>query len=209
MRLRILMIAFSLVMAISPAKAEILATFYSHDFDVAYFPHAFIRLQGTIEETGEVIDTNYGFTAKRTSPAILFGSVYHMMETKKLKYVEDSDAHFTLRLDDAGYKKLMAHVEAWRDIPGKGYNLGKRNCVHFVMEAAALFDLNVNRKSKYFKKPKSFLRELKGLNPDVELLTLEDLTQPETIIADNENTTEPPAAEPAASAGQIASNPVE
>ncbi|MEE9433386.1 MAG: hypothetical protein V3V15_04020 [Sphingorhabdus sp.] len=170
MRFRFLIVILSMLMAVSPAKAEMLATFYTHDFDATYFPHAFIRLQGTIEETGEVIDTNYGFTAKSTTPAILFGSVRHMMETKKLKYVEKSDAHFTLRLDDDGYAKLMTLMEKWRDMPGKGYNLGKRNCVHFAMEAAVIFGIEVNRKSKFFKKPKSFMEEVMQLNPDLALI---------------------------------------
>ena len=46
---------------------------------------------------------------------------------------------------------------------GKSYNLNKRNCVHFVMEAAALLGLSVNRNSKFFKKPKSFLFEVMRL----------------------------------------------
>lgn len=163
------MILFSLTI-VTPARAEVLATFYSHDFTGAYFPHAFIRLQGELDATGEVIDTNYGFTANSLSPGILFGSVKHKMETKELKYIEKSKPHFTIKLDDAGYAKLLEHVAAWRDIEGKGYNLGKRNCVHFVMEAAALYGLNINRKSKFFKKPKSFLVELMSLNPDLALI---------------------------------------
>jgi len=190
MRFRFLILILSFVAMVSPAKAEILATFYSHDFSATYFPHAFIRVQGTIEATGETIDTNYGFTAKSTTPAILFGSVKHKMETKKIGYVEKSDAHFTLRLDDAGYAKLMVLVDEWRNIEGKGYNLGKRNCVHFAMEMAALFDLNVNRKSKFFKKPKSFMKELMELNPDVAL-----------ILPDEPDAVEEPV--------QIASKPVE
>ena len=63
----------------------------------------------------------------------------------------------------------MSHVEAWRNIPQKSYNLDKQNCVHFVMEAAALLGLKVNRKSKLFKKPKSFVLEMMTLNPELKL----------------------------------------
>ena len=45
------------------------------------------------------------------------------------------------------------------------------------MEAAALFGLNVNRKSKFFKKPKSFLSEVKELNPDVQLISPQEPVQ--------------------------------
>jgi len=41
--------------------------------------------------------------------------------------------------------------------------------VHFVMEAAALLGLSVNRNSKLFKKPKSFLIEVMRLNPRLKL----------------------------------------
>ena len=81
----------------------------------------------------------------------------------------DSNAHFTLRLTDAQYAQLMALVEQWRTIPGKSYRLNSRNCVHFAMEAAALLGLQVNRKSKFFKKPKSFLLEVMKLNPGLKL----------------------------------------
>ena len=150
------------------AHAEVLATFYSHDFG-DHFPHGFVKLNGTVDATGEVVDTNYGFTAVNVSPAILLGSVKGMIETKDAKYIADSNPHFTLRLSDAEYAKLIAFVEQWRNVPQKNYNLNKRNCVHFVMEAAALLGLNVNRQSKFFKKPKSFILETMKLNPGLKL----------------------------------------
>ncbi|MGL5837449.1 MAG: hypothetical protein ACRCY3_03005 [Sphingorhabdus sp.] len=145
-----------------------MATFYSHDFG-DYFPHTFIKLQGKVDATGEVVDTNYGFTAVSVSPALLMGSVKGMIETKDAKYVSKSNAHFSLKLSDEEYRKLIGHVESWRNIGGKSYNLNKRNCVHFVMEAAALLGLSVNRKSRFFKKPQSFVLEIMKLNPGLKL----------------------------------------
>jgi hypothetical protein len=150
------------------AKAEVVATFYSHDFG-DHFPHAFVKLKGTVDSTGEQVDTNYGFTAVSVSPAILMGSVKGMIETKGDKYIADSNPHFSLRLSDAEYAKLIAMVDKWRNLPGKSYSLNSRNCVHFAMEAAALLGLSVNRKSKFFKKPKSFLLETMKLNPGLKL----------------------------------------
>ena len=163
-------ILFAVLLATMPgqARADVIATFYSHDFG-DYFPHTFIRLKGTVDATGEKVDTNYGFTAVSVSPAILMGSVKGMIETKDAKYVSRSNPHFTLRLSDAEYRKLIDHVEKWRSMPGKSYSLNKRNCVHFVMEAAALLGLSVNRKSKFFKKPKSFVLEMMKLNPTLRL----------------------------------------
>lgn len=165
---------FSLVVALIAshfsiaAQAEVNATFYSHDFG-DHFPHAFVKLKGTVDSTGEKVDTNYGFTAVNVSPAILMGSVKGMIETKDEKYIAGSNPHFTLRLSDAEYAKLMVMVEKWRNLPGKSYSLNSRNCVHFAMEAAALLGLNVNRKSKFFKKPKSFIVEMMKLNPGLKL----------------------------------------
>ena len=167
---RFLSLLIGLVLLIVPpeASAEVTATFYSHEFG-DHFPHAVVKLKGTVDATGETVDSNYGFTAVHTTPAILWGPVRGMIESKNAKYIADSNAHFTLKLSDTDYARLMALVEEWRSIPGKSYRLNSRNCVHFAMEAAALLGLNVNRKSKFFKKPKSFLLELMKLNPGLKL----------------------------------------
>jgi hypothetical protein len=167
---RIFPLLFLLFATFSPvaAKAEVMATFYSHDFG-DHFPHAFVKLKGKVDSTGEQVDTNYGFTAVNVSPAILMGSVKGVIETKGDKYIASSNPHFTLRLSDAEYFKLLSFVDKWRNLPGKSYSLNNRNCVHFAMEAAALLGLNVNRKSKFFKKPKSFLLEVMKLNPGLKL----------------------------------------
>jgi hypothetical protein len=167
-RLSALILAIFLLFAPAAVRAEVVATFYSHDFG-DHFPHTFIKLKGTHDATGKSVDTNYGFTAVSVSPAILMGSVKGMIETKDAKYVSKSNAHFSIRLSDAQYEALIAHVEKWRNLGGKSYNLNKRNCVHFVMEAAVLLGLSVNRKSKFFKKPKSFVLEVMKLNPGLKL----------------------------------------
>jgi hypothetical protein len=167
-RFLIVLIGLILAMAGPQASAEVSATFYSHDFG-DHFPHTFVKLSGTVDATGEKVDTNYGFTAVHTTPAILMGPVKGMVETKDAKYISDSNAHFTMRLSDDDYARLMAMVEQWRALPGKSYSLNNRNCVHFAMEAAGLLGLNVNRRSKFFKKPKSFLLEVMQLNPALKL----------------------------------------
>ena len=162
-----LILAIALLFA-SNARAEVVVTFYSYEAG-GQFPHALLGFKGTVDGTGEAVDTNYGFTAKSVSPGILFGSVTGIVETAEPKYLAKSTPHFAIPLTDEQYAKLMVMVQEWRDIPGKSYNLGKRNCTHFTMEAAALLGLSVNRKSKNFKKPKSFMLELKELNPELKL----------------------------------------
>ena len=58
-----------------PAHAAVEIAFYSRELGGNNFPHAFVRLLGTVDSTGEQVDTSYGFTARAVSPAILFGSV--------------------------------------------------------------------------------------------------------------------------------------
>lgn len=166
--LRLILLSLLLLCAglTTPARAEVVVSFYSHDFGDR-FPHAFIVLKGKIDATGEVIDVNYGFTASSVSPAILLGSVKGEVQTSKPDYIAKSDRQFDVTVDDATYARLMAKVAEWRDREQPSYSLNKRNCVHFVMELAEVVGLTVNRKSKLFKKPKSFLIEVKGLNPQL------------------------------------------
>ena len=150
----------------SPARAEVVVSFYSHDFGDR-FPHAFIVMKGTVDATGEVVDSNYGFTAVSVSPAILFGSVKGKVESSEADYIAKSDRQFDVTVDDATYARVLAKVAEWRDREQPSYSLNKRNCVHFVMELAEVVGLKVDRKSKLFTKPKSFLIEVKGLNPQL------------------------------------------
>ena len=98
----------------APARAEVVVSFYSHDFGDR-FPHAFIVMKGTLDATGEAVDANYGFTAVSVSPAILFGSVKGKVESSKPDYIEKSDRQFDVTVDDATYGRILAKVAEWRD----------------------------------------------------------------------------------------------
>ena len=145
------------------AAAAVTIAFYSHEFGDR-FPHAFVTLKGTLETTGEVVDANYGFTARTVSPAILFGSVDGVIERLEPDYIAASDRQIALTIDDATYARVMETVEAWRAGAKKGYNLNRRNCVHFVAELARIVGLTTRPDSRFFKKPRSFLLELSALN---------------------------------------------
>lgn len=157
------LLAFCLGIA-APAHAAVTVSFYSHDFGER-FPHAFVTLTGTLDATGQAVDLNYGFTATSVSPAILLGSVKGHVQTQGAAYIAKSDRQFSVIVDDATYARVLAKVQQWQDRAQPSYSLGKGNCVHFVMELAEAVGLKVNRQSKFFKKPKSFLLEVKGLNP--------------------------------------------
>lgn len=61
------------------ARAQVDISFYSKDM-ASSFPHAYVRLTGTDDRTGQPIDVNYGFTPVSLGPGILFGSVRGMIE---------------------------------------------------------------------------------------------------------------------------------
>lgn len=156
----------SLLLSATAAQAEVAVTFYSHDFD-GNFPHAFFVLKGELD-TGEKIDTSYGFTAVNVSPGILWGSVKGHIETPKDKYIASSNPHFTVQASDEKYRQLMILVHKWQNREQKSYNLNKRNCVHFAGEAIQLLGYKINAKTKNWKKPKSFMLEVMGLNPELK-----------------------------------------
>lgn len=163
--------AFGLTLALclglpAAAQAEVVATFYSQDFGGS-FPHAFVKLKGTDDATGEAVDSNYGFTAANVGPHLLFGAAKGRLDVAKQSYIDDSDAHFSVRLSNAQYRALIVEVRRWAAAPQPSYSLDKANCVHFIGAMAKSIGLRINGQTKFWKKPKSFLVEVKGLNPGV------------------------------------------
>jgi hypothetical protein len=164
--MRILGMILALFLLPAPAAAQVVLSFYSHELGSS-FPHAFVVLKGKTEE-GRDVDTNFGFTAKTLTPAILMGSVRGVVETSKPSYVASSDRQFSVQLDDRQFKDVLAVVERWRTRPGKSYNLNKSNCIHFVGEVAQAVGLKVVFEKALIKKPRSFLLSLVSLNPGLK-----------------------------------------
>jgi hypothetical protein len=150
-----------------PAAAEVVVSFYSHDFGSS-FPHAFVTVKGKLDRGGDPIDTSYGFTAKSLTPAILMGPVVGMVETLKPQYVQSSDRQFSLKISDGQYDAMMVIVAKWRNQPGKSYSLNSHNCIHFTGEIAQILAMKVVFDRKLIKKPRSFLLSLIALNPWVK-----------------------------------------
>ncbi|HJU76557.1 MAG TPA: hypothetical protein VJ597_01315 [Sphingomicrobium sp.] len=142
-----------------PASAEVEIHFYSKDFGSS-FPHGFVRLTGTVDSTGEAIDINYGFTAKRVTPAILTGAVKGKIQTVSARYVSRSHRHFSLSLTEEQYRTVLAVVERWRAMPQPSYALNSRNCVFFVAEVAQALGLDAQPVPRLMRKPKGFLQKV-------------------------------------------------
>jgi hypothetical protein len=147
----------------SPAAAAVEVSFYSKEFG-ASFPHAFVTLRGVIDASGEKVDTSYGFTAKRVTPAILMGPVRGEIVQSSPAYIAKSERHFSLTLSDEEYARLIAAVEKWRDAPQPSYSLNNKNCVYFVADLAAAVGMRAETPKALMKKPFSYVRHLLETN---------------------------------------------
>ena len=161
------LIALLLLLLPAPAAAAVEIAFYSRELGGNNFPHAFVSLVGTVDDTGEQVDTSYGFTAKRSSPAILFGSVPGEIVVEGPRQIGRSDRQFALTLSDTQYRSVIAIVEEWRSRAQPSYNLNRRNCVHFVAELARAVGLRVENADGLMKRPRSFLQHVRSLNPQL------------------------------------------
>jgi len=146
-----------------PAIAAVEIAFHSRELGGS-FPHAFVRLLGTLDATGEAVDISYGFTARTVSPAILFGSVPGEVFVEGEARVRNSDRQFRLTLTDDQYRAVVAVVEEWRNRPQPSYSLSRANCIHFVAAIASALGLTVELVPRLMRRPRSFLIHQRELN---------------------------------------------
>ena len=166
-RCRLLLLAALLLWLQAPAWAGVEVAFYSRELGGNNFPHAFVTLKGTVDGTGETVDTSLGFTAKALTPAILFGSVAGEVSVEGARQIARSDRQFALMLSDAQYGAAMAVIESWRARAQPSYNLDRRNCIHFVGEIARAIGLRVEYPRRLMRRPRSFLEHVRALNPQL------------------------------------------
>lgn len=175
-RLNRFLAAFSILLGLGclaprPAAAAVEIAFYSREFGVNNFPHAFVTLKGRLEADGTLVDESYGFTAKAVTPAILMGSVGGKVIAEQRSYIEKSDRHFSLVLSDEGYRTVIETVERWRSKKQPSYNLNRANCVHFAGEVAQAAGLVVSFPQELMKKPRSFLLAVRDSNRKLVSIT--------------------------------------
>jgi len=150
----------------APLLAEVDVSFHSFNGSLFgnRFPHTFVVLQGRLD-TGETVNENWGFTAKTISPAILAGPVAHTVYSEKAKYIRTTNRHFTITVPDETYHRMKAEMVAWRDAPGRYYDLDTRNCIHFVGKMAQLAGLKIEFPRELLRKPKAWLERISQINP--------------------------------------------
>jgi len=165
---RIVRLAFALLIFAwaSVAQADVAVTFHSFNGSIfaGRYPHTFVSLEGTLVD-GTRVHENYGFSAKHASPAVLRGPVEHIVMTEKDKWLESTNRHFTVTVDDAKYWAIRKEVARWRDAPGKYYDLGTRNCIHFVGAIAQMVGVKVDYPKDMLRRPKAWLNHVTAMNP--------------------------------------------
>ncbi|WP_305095690.1 hypothetical protein [Croceibacterium aestuarii] len=153
-----------------PAAAKVSVEFHSFNGSVLFgrYPHTFVVFKGKLDDTGQTIDENFGFTAKHVTPAILTGPVKQAIWVEEPKWIAKTNTHFTVTVDDATYRKMREEVELWRNHPGDYYDLDTRNCIHFVGRIAEMAGLKVDFPRKLLRKPRAWLNHISELNPQLK-----------------------------------------
>ena len=164
-----LLLAFAALAAwAAPAHAEIQVHFHSFNGSMfGRYPHAFVVFEGRLDDTGEVINENYGFSARTAGPNVLMGPTHHVVMSEKARYIRTTNRHFTLTVSDATYRRMKAEVIAWRDAPGRYYDLDARNCIHFVGRIAELGGVRVDYPRELLRKPMAWFNRIARLNPQL------------------------------------------
>lgn len=148
------------------AHADIQLSFHSFNGSVFFgrYPHTFVVLEGELDD-GTAIRENYGFTARSVTPAVLTGPVNHAVYVEKQKWIDKTNRHFTVTIDDAKYWQVRREVARWRDAPGKYYDLDKRNCIHFVGTIAKMVGVSIDYPGNMLRKPREWLNRIVARNP--------------------------------------------
>lgn len=165
-QLAALLLTFAALLLPTAASADVQVHFQSFNGSLfaGRYPHTFVVFEGQLAD-GTVINENYGFSAKVASPAVLAGPVAHTIYIEKPKWIKATNRHFTVTVNDATYARLKAEMVAWRDAPGRYYELDRRNCIHFVGRMAELVGLKVDYPRELLRKPKAWLNHIGLLNP--------------------------------------------
>ncbi|GGD54555.1 hypothetical protein GRI62_04035 [Erythrobacter arachoides] len=152
----------------TPALADVQVSFHSFNGSVLWgrYPHTFIVLDGTLAN-GTRVNENYGFSARNSAEAITQGPAQHMILTETANSIAQTNRHFTVTVNDQTYRRLRAEVIAWRDYPGRYYDLDERNCIHFVSRMAQLVGLRSDVPSEYVRRPKAWLNYITRRNPQL------------------------------------------
>ncbi|WP_340588057.1 hypothetical protein [Erythrobacter alti] len=163
-----IVLALSALVTAAPAWAQVDVHFHSFNGSVLWgrYPHTFVVFDGQLEDGTRVFE-NFGFSARSSAEAITSGPAAHMIITEDEDTIEDTNRHFSVTVTPAQYRRLRAEVLAWRNHPGRFYDLDENNCIHFVARMAEMVGLTVDVPSQYLRRPKAWLNYVTRRNPQL------------------------------------------
>ena len=165
---RILAAILLFIALAQPAFAQVRLSFHSFNGNMfGRFPHAFIVLDGTLEANGQAVNENYGYGAVSVTAAITGGDTRASIFIEKPKYLLTTNRHFSVMISDAQYNAVVAEMAAWRDAPGRQYNVNRRNCIHFVARIAEMVGIRAEVPENMIKRPKMWLNFVTRSNPQL------------------------------------------
>lgn len=164
-----LLAAAAILLLANPAWAQVTVHFHSFNGSLPFgrFPHTFVVFEGTLDSTGQRIEENFGFSAISVMEAAGGGPARHEIVVEQPRQIGRTNRHFSVRLTDGAYRVMRAEVEAWRNQPGRYYELDRRNCVHFVARLAQLAGLAVDVPQNLVRRPKAWLNYVTRHNPQL------------------------------------------
>jgi hypothetical protein len=166
-RLGLVLAALILWLTAVPAAAAVTVTFYGHEGAQVrggwlYFPHAYLRLHGTLE-TGEPVDRAVGFTARSPGPQLLLFSGPGILKEPDAVYVAEGIPYLSVEVSDEVFHQITARIDWWGTPEGSRYNLNRRNCIAFVADVAQRLGLRTPPHETL--SPNGFLKDMVSMNP--------------------------------------------
>ena len=105
--------------------------------------------------------------APARAKAELMGIKPEHIYVEQPKWIEKTNRHFTVTVDDDTYRRMRTEVDFWGNHPGKFYDLDHNNCVSFVGKIAEMAGLKVDYPQKLMRKPRAWLNHIAALNPQL------------------------------------------
>ena len=168
LRRLVALLALACLAFAQPALAQVRLSFHSFNGSLwGRFAHTFIVLEGTLDETGQEVKENYGYTAVTITPAVLAGPVPGTIYIEKPKYIRSTNRHFTVPISDGQYHAILAEMRRWRDGPGNAYRLDTHNCIHFVAKVAQMVGLGADVPKMLTRNPKAWLNYVTRSTPSL------------------------------------------
>lgn len=163
-------LALLLLFAPQHASAKVTLSFYSFSGSLIFpggYPHAYVRLDGTLEESGKKVLELYGFTAESTTSAVLSGDTSGLIHEAKPRFLKrkKNNRHFSVSISDDQYHRIANEVKSWRS---SVYNLKSRNCLHFVAAVAKIVGIKAIIPDKLTRRPKAWLNLVGRRNPQLD-----------------------------------------